>query len=126
MHIAVRVSGKAKPLADTGKDPDKERLTSNVPLTSEEFRIHVSPVITAFALLATFNAGAVWPVPPQREAPELAVMLSNSTYQKLVLWRKQHCGAESKSVTIVQVIEHLANITEREHGASGHTRMCGS
>ncbi len=82
MHFAVNGSDRTNSFVDCGARPEKVSPTSDTPLGSEKLQMHISSLITAFALLATLIAGAVWLVPPQREAPALSVMLSNSILPK--------------------------------------------
>ena len=79
--------------------------------------MHVSPPITVLAILAAMLAGAVWLAPPQRELAQVTVMLPTATYQKLALWGKEHGGADGRPLTVVQVIEELANKWEKDNEA---------
>ena len=71
--------------------------------------MQVSPPITVLAILAAMVAGTVWLAPPQREVAQVTVMLPMATYQKLARWGKEHAGADGRPLTVVQVIEELAN-----------------
>lgn len=75
--------------------------------------MHVSPPIIILAILAAMLAAVTWIAPPQREADQIAVILSATTYQKLALWGKAHAGANGQPQTVVEVIEALgASIEE--------------
>ena len=69
--------------------------------------MHVSPPIAVLAILAVMLAAVTWLAPPQREADQIAVVLSAATYQKLALWGKAHAGADGQPQTVVEVIEAL-------------------
>ena len=71
--------------------------------------MRVSPPIAILGIMAALVAGAVWLAPPQREAAEVKVMLPAATYQKLTLRAKEHTGTDGQPLTVVQVIEELAN-----------------
>ncbi len=71
--------------------------------------MHVSPPITVLAIIAAMVAGAVWLAPSEREVARVTVVLPTATSQKLALLGKEHAGADGRPLTVVQVIEELAN-----------------
>lgn len=71
--------------------------------------MHVSPPISVLVIMAAVVAAAVWFAPPQREMGQVT-----ATYQKLVLWGREHAGADGRPLTVALVIEELSNISEKD------------
>lgn len=80
--------------------------------------MQVSPPITVLAIMAVLVAVAVWLAPPPREVAQVNVTLPTATHQRLVQWGKEHAGADGRPLTIVQVIEELADNWDEGSGAS--------
>ncbi len=76
--------------------------------------MHVSPPISVLVIMAAVVAAAVWFAPPQREMGQVTVVLPTATYQKLVLWGREHAGADGRPLTVALVIEELSNISEKD------------
>lgn len=79
--------------------------------------MYISPPIAVLAIAAVGLAGTAWLAPPPREVAQVTVMLPSATYQKLALWGKEHAGADGRPLTVVQVIEELANKSEKDNEA---------
>lgn len=79
--------------------------------------MRVSPPIVVLAIAAFGLAGTAWLAPPPREVAQVTVMLPTATYQKLARWGKEHAGADGRPLTVVQVIEALANKLEKDNEA---------
>lgn len=63
-------------------------------------------------------AGGTWlaPSPRAKTQATTAVTLPNATYQKLTSWTEDEPGADGRPVTVVQLIEELADKWERDKG----------
>jgi hypothetical protein len=83
-----------------------------------EVEMHVSPPIAILAIIAALVAAAVWLAPPQPEVTEAKVMLPAATYQRLMLLGKEYSGANGRPLTVVEVIEMLANKRTNDNDAS--------
>jgi biopolymer transport protein ExbD len=71
--------------------------------------MHVSPPIALLAIMVVLLTVVAWLAPLQRQAVQVPVLLPTATYQKLIFWGKEQADAEGKALTVVQVIEKLAN-----------------
>ena len=71
--------------------------------------MYISPPITVLAFLAIAYTAGVLLTPPPQELEHVTVVVPSTTYQKLVLWGKEHTGTDGRALTVVQVIDELAN-----------------
>ena len=71
--------------------------------------MRISPPIIVLAIMAATLACTVWLAPPQHESAQVTVTLSATTYQKLKLWGTEHPEADGRALTVVEVINQLAN-----------------
>lgn len=72
--------------------------------------MYLSRPTIVLAILAVGVASTAWLAPPPpREIAQATVMLPATTYQKLALWAKDRASADGRPLTMVQIIEELAN-----------------
>ena len=79
--------------------------------------MYFSPPITALLIMASIVAATAWLVPPQPKAERATLMLPTATYKKLALWGREHADTHGQSLTVVQVIEALAEKWEKDNEA---------
>lgn len=82
--------------------------------------MQVSPPIAVLAIMAVLVVVVVWLAPPPREVAQVNVALPTATHQRLVQWGKEHAGADGRPLTIVQVIEALADNWHEGGGAAAN------
>jgi hypothetical protein len=71
--------------------------------------MRLSPPLTILAILAASLAGAAWFAPPMEASSQAVVVLPAATYQKLVLWAKEHTDLEGRPSSVAKAIETLAD-----------------
>ena len=76
--------------------------------------MRVSPPIAVIGLMVVVVAAGVWIAPPPRKVEQVTVSLTIATHQKLAHWGQNHPGANGRPLTVVQVIEQLANKQEKD------------
>lgn len=76
-------------------------------LKGSKMKRFISPPIIVSAMMAVLVAVTVWLVPPQKESMRVTVTLPLDSYNKLLLWGKEHADVKGKSLGVDRVIEKI-------------------